>query len=231
MTERLNRQIDKPGGAGESGKVTAYQNELFWQTTSAEILGELRDPGAVKSLFKVVMNPGKADIAGTASMALIKIGKDAVPVLIGALTSKDADIVDYAKTVSGGSPEEAKGYVRTAAVMLGAIGRGDAVAPMIQALATADSDVTRAIFARELTKLPATPESEKAVQAAYDKVTPTALVPPRGSNARAELLESLASLLRPAARPLAAQANQRRQGRARTRRTSRSSPVSSRPSS
>ena len=73
--------------------------------------------------------------------------------------------------------------------MLGAIGRGDAVAPMIQALAAADSDVTRAIIARELTKLPATPESEKAFQAAYDKVSPTALIPPRGSNARAANLE------------------------------------------
>src|SRR5262245_8626874 len=126
IVERLNRKIDKPAGASENAKVTAYQNELFWQTTSAEIAGELRDASAVKPLFKVVMTPSKADVAGTASMALIKIGKDAVPTLINALSGKDAELIDYAKTNSDGSPDEAKSYIRAAAVVLGAIGRPDA---------------------------------------------------------------------------------------------------------
>src|SRR5207342_3198636 len=136
------------------GKVTDYQNEQFWQTTAAEILGELKDPAAVKPLFKTVMTPSKADVAATASVALIKIGKNAVPFLLDALAGKDADLVDYAKTMSGGSPEEAKSYVRWAAIVLGAIGRSDAVGPMIVALESADTDATRALIARELTKLP-----------------------------------------------------------------------------
>src|SRR5882724_474980 len=135
IIERLNRRIDKPSGAtGENAKVAAYQNELFWQTTAAELAGELRDPASVKPLFKCVMSPSKADVAGTASVALIKIGKDAVPFLLDALSGKDAEIVDYAKTNSAGSPDEAKSYLRAAAIVLGAIGRSDATGPMIQAL-------------------------------------------------------------------------------------------------
>jgi hypothetical protein len=189
LLERINRPVDKPGGVGDSGKVTAYQNELFWQTTAAELLGELRDPNAVKPLFKVVMDAQKADVAGTASVAIIKIGKASAPVLIGALTGKDADIVEFAKGKAGGNVEESKAYVRTAAVVLGALGRVEATAPLIEVLGAADSDINRAVIARELTKLPATPESEKAFQAAYDKLNPTTLIPP-GNNARQQLLEA-----------------------------------------
>jgi HEAT repeat protein len=197
LVERINRKIDKPAGAGDSAKVAAYQNELFWQTTSAEIIGELKDASAVKPLFKVVMTPSKADVAGTASVALIKIGKDAVPTLLGALAGKDAELVDYAKANSGGNPDEAKSYVRAAAVVLGAIGRPDAAGPMMAALDAADSDVTRAVIARELTKLPTKPEIEKAFQAGFEKVSPTALMPPAGQNARAQLLEAAAHFFDP----------------------------------
>jgi len=190
LIERINHRIDKPSGAGDNAKVTVYQNELFWQTTAAELLGELKDPSAVKPLFKVVMTPSKADVAATASVALIKIGKQAVPALVDSLEGKDAELVEYAKTQSGGSPEEAKSYVRAAAVVLGAIGRAEAAGPMMRALETADSDVTRAIIARELTKLPPQPEMERAFQAAFDKVSPTALMPPSGQNARAQLMEA-----------------------------------------
>jgi HEAT repeat protein len=190
IIERLNHKIDKPSGAGDSAKVTAYQNELFWQTTSAELAGELKDPAAVKPLFKAVMTPSKADVAGTASMALIKMGKESVPFLVNAISGKDAEIVDYAKTISGASPEEAKAYVKAAAVVLGAIGRPDAVGPMVQALETAENDVTRAVVARELTKLPSTPESQKGFIAAFEKISPGALMPPSGQNARAQLMEA-----------------------------------------
>jgi hypothetical protein len=190
IIERLNHKIDKPSGAGDSAKVTAYQNELFWQTTSAELAGELKDPAAVKPLFKAVMTPTKADVAGTASMALIKMGKESVPFLVNVIGGKDAEIADYAKTISGASPEEAKAYVKAAAVVLGAIGRPDAVGSMVQALDSADNDVTRAVVARELTKLPSTPESQKAFMTAFDKIAPGALMPPSGQNARAQLMES-----------------------------------------
>ncbi|HKQ69385.1 MAG TPA: hypothetical protein VJT73_08605 [Polyangiaceae bacterium] len=188
IVERLNRKMEKQPGPGDSGKVTAYQNEQFWQVTAAQLAGELKDPAAVKPLFKAVMS--KPDVAKTATVALIKIGKDAVPTLVNALSGKDADLVDYAKTASGGNPDEAKSYIRAAAVVLGAIGRGEAAGPMVDALSSADSDVNRALLARELTKLPSKPETERAFQAAFEKIGPTTLMPPAGQNARAQLLEA-----------------------------------------
>jgi HEAT repeat protein len=190
LVERINRPISKPAGAGDSGKVAAYQNELFWQTTSAEILGELKDATAVKPLFKVVMNPQKGDVAPTASVALIKIGKPAIPFLLSVMSGKDPDMVEFAKAQAG-SPEDAKSYVRWAAVVLGAIGRGEVKGAVIDALDSADSDVNRSVLARELTKLPTSPESERAFQAAYEKINPSTLIPP-GNNARAQLVESSA---------------------------------------
>jgi len=187
LLERLNRPIERPEG-GDAAKVTAYQNELFWQTTSAQLLGELRDSSAIKPLFKAVMTPAKADVAGTASSALLKIGKDAVPVLVDILTGKDEEIRDYAISISGGNPEQASMYVSHAAVMLGGIGHPDATAPMLEALSSARSESTKAVIARALTSLPATPETVKAFQAAFEQISPSTMIPPV-FNARELLME------------------------------------------
>lgn len=191
LLERINRPMERVVAGASPDKITAFQNEQFWQVTAAQLLGELKDAAAVKPLLKVVMSPGKADVAATASMALVKIGKPAVPELVAALKGEDKDIVEYAAGQSGGSADEAKAYVRTAAVVLGAMGHPDAAGPMIAALEGMDSDVNRAVVARELTKLPVSPDLEKAFQTAFEKIAPTTLIPP-GNNARAQLLESVA---------------------------------------
>lgn len=187
LLERLNRPLERPDG-GDAAKVTAYQNELFWQTTAAKLLGELRDTSAVKPLFKTLMAPSKADVAGTASSALLKIGKDAVPVLVDILLGKDEEIRDYAVSLSGGNPEQAMAYVSHAAVMLGGIGHPDATGPMLEALSSATSESNRAVIARALTTLPATPETVKAFQATFEKLSPSTMIPPV-FNARALLME------------------------------------------
>ena len=189
LLERLNRPMEVPQAGADPAAITTYRNEQFWQTTAARLLGELREPSAIKPLFKVVMDPGKADVAGSATMALIKIGKDAVPVLIDILAGKDEEIRDFAISRSGGNPERAKAYISHAAVVLGAMGHPDATGPMIEALNAATSELDRAVIARELTKLPGTPETVKAFQAAFEKISPSTALPPYSNNARATLLE------------------------------------------
>ena len=49
------------------------RDEVYWQTTAAELLGILKAQNAVKPLIKCVISPLKADIAPTAINALIKI--------------------------------------------------------------------------------------------------------------------------------------------------------------
>jgi HEAT repeat protein len=181
-------------------KVAAYQTELFWQTTAAELLGRLADPAMVKPLFMVLLDPQKVDLSGSAADGIMKIGKGAVPFLLQALNGQDADIVARARAGAGGNAQDAKPYVRWAATMLGGVGRDEALGPLMKALQTANSDVDRAVVARELAKLTPTPETLKAFQAAFDKVSPATLIPP-GQSARTQLIEEAAHFYDPSLVP------------------------------
>lgn len=195
LLERLNRPIK------DRKDTQALRDEVYWQVTSAEILGVLRSQKAVKPLIKAVLSPMKADIAPTAVNALIKIGKPAIEPAIALLKSEDKELVDYSKGESlkaaegpdGKVPESAQkaaatAHIGAAAIILATIGREEAAAPMIEVLDKGD-DVARAIIARELPKLPKTPETMKAFQTAYEK-TPISLSIPPGLGAREALLEA-----------------------------------------
>jgi len=180
--------------------INVLKDEFYHQITCAEILGNLKAEKAVVPLIKIVLSPVKADAQATAINALIKIGKPSIGPAIALLKGENADLVEYAKVeflkVSAGDdgkvPEAAqkeapKSYFSPAAVIVGSIGRDDAVAPMIEAISKAD-DSGKLIIARELLKLPVTPDSLKTVQTVYEKATPTQTIPP-GLNGRAALLE------------------------------------------
>jgi hypothetical protein len=153
-------------------------------------------------LIKLVLSPIKADVASTAINGLIKIGKSAITPTVALLKGENADFVEYAKLetlkVSVGpdgkvpeaaAKEAAKSYFSPAAVILGSIGRADAVAPMVDAIAKTD-DAGKVIIARELLKLPITPASLQAVQEVFNKTSLTLTIPP-GMGGRGALLEQL----------------------------------------
>jgi HEAT repeat protein len=197
LLERLNRPMEMVSQADKGtneDKIRAYQNEQFWQTTAAELLGIIKASDAVKPLFKAVLDPNKADIAATAIMAMVKIGKDSMNVLIDSLLGKDAEINEFAKTVVKDKKEVEVTVVRSAALVIGTIGRADGVTPLLTALGKADSKdyITRAILARELAKLPASPESLKAFIDVMQNTPASAVIPP-GAPAVSTLEESIAS--------------------------------------
>ncbi len=182
--------------------VAALRDAVFWQVTSAEILGRIRSEKAVRPLLKVVASSRKSDIASAALEALVRIGKPAVAPAIALLRGEDAEIVAYARNealadhaAAGRDITEAmrkeadEAYLGAAATVLGALGRGDAVPPMLDALKGHSSALSHALIARELPKLPATPDSVKAFEAAYEK-TPASLEIPPESNARASMIEA-----------------------------------------
>jgi len=179
-----------------------FKDELYWQVTCARILGNLKSANAVKPLIKVMLSPIKGDIQATTMYALIKIGKPAIDPALKLLRGEDAELVEYAKVEflkaqtgeDGKVPDAAKkpaetAYLNPAALVLGSIGREEAAAPMVEALAKAD-DAGKVIIARELLKLPASPDTLKAVQGVYEK-TPAGLTIPPGANAREALLERM----------------------------------------
>jgi hypothetical protein len=181
--------------------MNTYNDESFWQLTCAQVLGNLKSEKAVPNLIKIMLAPLKLQAQSTAINALIKIGKPAIAPTLALLKGENADLVEYAKietlkaTAPDGKPTEAatkeaaKAYFLPSAVILGSIGREDAVAPMIEAIGKAD-DAGKVIIARELLKMPISPTSMKAVQDVYEKTGLTVTIPP-GMNGRGALLEQL----------------------------------------
>lgn len=199
LLNKLNRPI------ADRKDMQVLRDEVYWQTTAAEILGQLKSPKAVTPLIKAVISPVKADIAPTAVNALIKIGKPAVTPTIALLRSEEKDLMEYSKAENlkasagpdGKVPEAAqksaeRAHIGAAAIILATIGREEGDKAMLETLDKLDKPegaLSRAIIARELVKLPKTPESVKAFQGVYEK-TPTDLTIPPASPARESLLEA-----------------------------------------
>ena len=198
-------------------EVVQLKNEVFWQTTSAKLLGKIRSEKAVRPLIAVVLSPLKADIATTAVTALIKIGKPSIDAAVKVLDGSDADLIKYSKdeniraakdrgaegkTLDSAAKIAETAHFGAAAIIVATIGREEGKKPMIAALernaeilkhgddqAKKDAEVTRAIIARELPKLPRDPELIKMFQEVYEGTSITANIPP-GLPAREQLLEA-----------------------------------------
>lgn len=178
LIDELNKPVDPKN-------IEELRNSIYHQTVAAMILGELKAAEAAKVLFKAMVTPDKKDIAPTALMALVKIGKPSVIMLLDVMGGKDAEIAEYVKKVNP------KGYVSSAAATMGLLGRTEALAPMIAAVNAATDEGEKAHLARELGKLPASAESIKTVQAVFEKI-PNSAGLGDGQNARIALAEQMA---------------------------------------
>ena len=200
LLERLDHPMQKPDAASDSAKI-AYQNELFWQTTSAELVGELHDPAATKTLLKVIMDPAKSDVAPAALLGIVNIGKQAVPFLIDVLDGKNPELTALAKSKAVDNGGNAKTHLAAAALALGEIGRADARDALVRASKTVDHDANRASLALALTELARSADAEKAFQAAYEKLSPGATTAFSSAAARPRLLDAAARFYDPALVP------------------------------
>ena len=203
LIERLGRPMGKlmPGDRSNDKKIADYRNEQFWQVTAAEILGNLRAKAAVRPLFLVALDPNKADVAATAIIALVKSGPDAMPPLVRALKGADADIESRARKSEGDAKKGRAQVARTAALVIGTLGRRDGVPPLLQELNRPGYDaITRAVLARELTKCPATPASLQKVLQVFEGTSSSVIIPP-GHVAKDILGETLANFHDPSIVP------------------------------
>jgi hypothetical protein len=202
LISALDAPIEPPTSAKDKDKIDPYRDQLFWQTTSAQLLGEIGATEAIQPLLKVMLDPTKADVQATAVLALVKIGKPAAEAAIKVLDGSDQKLVAFnlrrIKEVTKAKEEpKDEPYVQTAALILGTIGRPEAIKPMLEALNKADKDVNRAVIARELTKLPENDEIHEAFKAAFEKISIDTNIPP-GINALQMLAESVGQFHDPA---------------------------------
>jgi HEAT repeat protein len=201
----LNRPIADPKD------MATKKDELVWQITAAQILGMQKSEKAVLPLLKIVLSPLKADAALTAILGLVKIGKPSIQPTIALLNGENKDLVEYSKIETlkaqgGGDKPSAEAqkaaataYISTAALVLATIGREESVPPMLAVLEKAE-DVPRAIIAREIAKLPKSPDVVKAFQTAYEKTPITLSIPP-GLGAKEALLEASGTFFDPSLTP------------------------------
>ncbi len=195
LKQMIEVEITPLGQKPEPAAVDEYKDQLFWQTTAAQLLGEIGDASAVESLLKVMLDPAKGDVQATAVLAMVKIGKPAVDMAIKLLNGdldklEEFHVARYKKATKSDKAPEGEPYRQVAAVVLGTIGNGAATAPMVKALEATKDDPTKAVIARELTKLPPSAESKKAFKTAFESVSEEAIVPP-GMNALQMLAESI----------------------------------------
>jgi HEAT repeat protein len=182
LTTKLEAPINPPT-AKDKEVADDFKDQLFWQTTAAEVLGRIGDPAAVPALMKVMLDPAKADVQRTAILALVKLGKPAADAAIKLLKGEDQASVDfYKKRVKDLGGEEPKGNptVQTAALLLGTIGRQDSLPAMLEIVKNEKDDVTRAIVARELAKIPKTPDSIAAFKGVFESLSLETELPPQG---------------------------------------------------
>ena len=171
----LDAEIVLPKGANDKDKIDPYRDQLFWQTTAAKLLGEIKDAGAVEQLLKVMLDPAKADVQVTALLALVKVGKPVLPEAIKLLKGENEKLKTFAarraKETGNDKGGDEDSSLKMAALILGTLGRGEAIAPLVSTLKATKSDGTKALLARELAKIPATNESKDAFKSVMESIS------------------------------------------------------------
>ena len=189
----LDADIVLPKGGNDKDKIDPYRDQLFWQTTSAKLLGELKDAAAVESLLKVMLDPAKADVQMTALLALVKIGRPVLPEAVKLLKGENDKLKAFAarraKETGNDKGGDEDSTMKMAALILGTLGRTDAIAPMISVLKATKSDASKALIAREIAKIPGTNESKEAFKSVFESTSIDTTIPP-GDAALQVLAES-----------------------------------------
>lgn len=203
LIAKLDAKIKHPNSGKNAQQkrdfVDPYRDELFWQVTAAQVLGQLKSEKAVEPLIKTILDPSKGDVATTALLALVKIGKPAVDRAIKVLNESDP-LVAFAKKAIKEATEASKEpegnpALSTAAAIIGMCGRPDGINPIISALDGKLDDEQKTLLARELPKMPANDASKAAFKKAFESISLDSTV--QGTPALMILAESAASYYDP----------------------------------
>jgi hypothetical protein len=142
----------------------------WWQQTAVQIISDFKYAAAIKPLVTALLTTSKLALNGIIKTALVRMAKDAEPIIIGALTNSDPDF----KTIIGTYKDaEKETYLYVLADMLGFFSRTkgrDAVISIIKA-GTLATDTGRGGLAQSLVQFPTSPDAEPSFQAMFAKLT------------------------------------------------------------
>lgn len=175
-------------------------NQLeFWQTTSIQVLKELKYKAAAKPLVEVLMTHNKLGIANLASAAIQRMPKEAEPFLAAGLTGSDPDLAKLQAEW-----DKDKGYVPILINVLAYTSLDKAKDDLLAYLPHLDNDTNRAAAAQMLIWFPTSPQTIAAFKGIYAKLPP---ISDKGGNdtgaERAQLLGVASEFFDPAMGPWA----------------------------
>ncbi len=180
------KAVEKLAGPVDPKNPESMRDQLmFWQMTAIQIIGELKFGAAAKPLVTVLLTPTKGDLRATARTALLKIPKEAEPVLIAALKGTDADLAKL------GAEFPEKAHLAVLSESIAYISRNTGRDALLESLAASDTDQNRAVLAMNLVHFPAEAKTVDAYVAAYGKLPPAAGIGLMGgANGRGILLQA-----------------------------------------
>lgn len=202
----LIKLLDAPIKTLNNKEAKAIADQMYWQTVSALILGNIKSQKAVPALIKVVLSPFKGPVGVTAISALIKLGKPSIDAGVALLTGANPALAKYAEdeflraledkfaTENKGEKvddkkkaDAKKAYLENAVIIVSNVGRAECIAPMLAHLEKAD-ETSDSIIARELYKLPKDEKVTAAFKKVWDDTKIDATV--SGANAKQMLTEA-----------------------------------------
>jgi hypothetical protein len=187
------KAVEKIGAPVDPKIVEQARDQIqFWQLTSIQVLSELKYAQGARALVTVVVNPAKRDLRATANAALMRMPKEAEPLLIAALKGTDPDFAKYTATY------EDKSSTAVIADSLSWLSRPAGKAAILEALAAADGDQNRTILAQSLVHYPPDATIVGAFLDAYKKIPATATIALlNGANAHGALTQASAQFYQP----------------------------------
>ncbi|MGE3669119.1 MAG: hypothetical protein AB7K71_05640, partial [Polyangiaceae bacterium] len=166
-------EVDFPnrGKPDDLQAAKAFNDAVFLQVTSAQLLGLLGNPRAVDPLLRVTLDPAKLQAAFTAIFALVRLGRPARERTQALLEGNVPELTAFAKERAArldAVPDEHP-HVSMAALILGTMGHPDGEATLV---AAAKRERGKALYgvAKGLTRLGKTPKSEAAFKAAFARI-------------------------------------------------------------
>jgi hypothetical protein len=142
----------------------------FWQTTSIQLLKEMKYKPAAKPLVEVLMTHNKLGIANLAQAAIQRMPNDAEPFLAAALTGSDPDL---AKLQADWDPKT-KDFIPIIINVLAYTSLDSAREAITNFIPQLDNDTNRAAAAQMLIWFPTTPALVATFKGIYAKLPPIA---------------------------------------------------------
>ncbi len=208
--DQLIALLKRPIKSAKQKHMKTITNEVYWQITAAEILGNMKSKKAVPQLIMTVLTPFKANIQTTAINALIKIGKPAIDAGVKLMNGEEAEMKKYAEAEYIRAAEDrgqdvskdkklkaaaANAYLNSSIIIVANIGRQECVEPMMAVLEKGNK-TTNALIGRELYKLPASAQITDAFKKIYEETSVDQRIPP-DVYAKEGLVESAGSFFDP----------------------------------